>query len=360
APDALTTPEGKLKTKTPPPAVQAPAPLAASDGSTADAAAEGVPPEESDGASMSVAPTGPLTDAQREIFWGSEDDQSPEVLNAVKKENYDTHFLYSDELHQYLLAEKIEGIGGGYIGVGTDQGWLFMGWQRPSLAWLADYDAWVVAMQWSYLAFFETSATPQEFIEKWSKESKKSSRALLKERFASHPDSALILRVFDHARHLVAYRLRRIVRMGKNRRPTFLTDDAQYQFLRTMVKEGRVRPLIGNLLADKGYREISAAATKLGVPIRHLYISNAEDYWRYPDTFRMNMRSLPGDEMSIVSRTRASKHTNNDYRYMQQHLENFNRWLRSDIKRSRDMWKNRPIKEDEIPYTWFTKEPPVE
>ena len=100
-------------------------------------------------------------------------------------------------------------------------------------------------------------------------------------------------------------------------------------------------------------------AKKLGVTIRHVYISNAEDYWRYPETFRANMRALAGDEQTIVSRTRASKPTNKDYRYMQQSLDNFNRWLDSGIGRSRDMWRNRPIKEDEIPYTWFTKEPPA-
>jgi hypothetical protein len=291
------------------------------------------------------------------VFWGSQDDQVPEVLNAVKRENYDTHFLSSDELHQYLFAEKIEDIGGGYIGVGTDQSWLFMGWQKPSLAWLADYDRWVVALHWSYIAFFEHASSIDEFIRLWDRENRTEAIEILSKAYADREERPLIIKVFREARHKVARRLRRIVSMGKRTRPTFLTDPEQFVFLKTMIEEGRVRPLVGNMLSDKGYSGMGESAKKLGVVVRHVYLSNAEDYWSYPDVFRSNMRGLPVDERSVVSRARASKPTNKDYRYMQQPLQGFVQWLDAGVDRCRAMWKSRPIQEDEFPYTWFTTPP---
>jgi len=337
------------------------APPAASE--TAAAPADARPPtkgasaEDSTASSLTVADAGPLSDAQRAVFWGSTDDEVPEVLNAVKRENFDTHFLSSDELHQYVLAEKIEGIGGGYIGVGTDQCWLFMGWQKPSLAWLADYDRWVVALHWSYMAFFEHASSIDEFIRLWDRENRTEAIKILSKAYADREDRPLIIKVFREARHKVARRLRRIVSMGKRKRPTFLTDPEQFAFLKTMIEEGRVRPLVGNMLSDRGYSGMGESAKTLGVVIRHLYLSNAEDYWSYPDVFRSNMRGLPADERSVVSRARASKPINKDYRYMQQPLRGFIQWLDSGVDRSRSMWKSRPIEEDEFPYTWFTTPP---
>jgi hypothetical protein len=307
--------------------------------------------------SLEVAAAGPLSDAQRAVFWGSLDDEVPEVLNAVKRENYDTHFLSSDELHQDLFADKIANLGGGYIGVGTDQCWLFMGWQKPSLAWLADYDRWVVALHWAYIAFFDRSTSIDEFISYWAKDNAKDAIAVLSAEYADRQDRKLIIQVYREARHKVARRLRRIVTMGKRKRPNFLTDLAQFTYLKTMIEEGRVRPLVGNMLAENGYAGMGESANKLGVVIRHLYLSNAEDYWPYRDVFRSNMRGLPADAQSVVSRARASKPTNKDYRYMQQPLQLFTRWLDTGVDRCRDMWRSRPVAEDEFPYTWFTKEP---
>jgi hypothetical protein len=88
-----------------------------------------------------------------------------------------------------------------------------------------------------------------------------------------------------------------------------------------------------------------------------VYISNAEDYWAYPEQFRVNMRALPFDEQSIISRARASKPRNGDYRYMQQPALNFVRWLDAGVGSCRRMWGYAAIREDEFPITWFTEEP---
>jgi hypothetical protein len=301
----------------------------------------------------------PLSDAERSVFWGSADDAIPEVLDAVLAENEGTHFLYSDELHLDLFQPRLADIGGGYIGVGSDQAYLFMGWQRPELAWLADYDPWIAALHRSYLVFFENAPDIETFEAMWSPDSAEESRELLNAAYADRNDLDLIQEVFRVARPRVARRLRAIRRMGDSLVPTFMTDADQYTFIRQMVQAGRVRPMVGNLLAEVGYRAIGDAARELGVPIRHVYISNAEDYWAYPDSMRQNMAALPVDEQSIISRTRATKPRNGDYRYMQQPAQNFVRWLQSGVGRCREMWGYQRVDEDEFPITFFTDEPPV-
>jgi hypothetical protein len=46
-----------------------------------------------------------------------------------------------------------------------------------------------------------------------------------------------------------------------------------------------------------------------------LYLSNAEQYWKYGAAFRDNVAALPFDERSVVLRTISSRKANGDYRY---------------------------------------------
>ncbi len=335
---------------------------APSDGSAAEPQTPELQAAAPQGPAPFLLPDGrvrPLTEQELTIFRGSADDAIPEVLDAVLEENEGTHFLYSDELHLDHFQPRLDGLGGGYIGVGSDQAYLFMGWQRPELAWLADYDPWIAALHRAYLVFFENAPDIESFEAMWSPDSVDASRALLDAAYAGRSDLDLIHEVFRLARPRVARRLRAIRRMGHSITPTFMTDPAQYAFIRQMVQAGRVRPMVGNLLAEVGYRGIGDAARELGVTIRHVYISNAEDYWAYPDSIRVNMASLPFDEQSIISRTRATKPRNGDYRYMQQPAENFVRWLQSGVGRCREMWGYQRVEEDEFPMTFFTEEPPL-
>jgi hypothetical protein len=299
----------------------------------------------------------PFTDAERAILLGTPDDAIPEVLDAVMEENQGTHFLYSDELHLYNFRERMLNLGGGYVGVGSDQAWLFMGWQRPEVAWMADYDPWIAALHRVYVLFFQTAPDIETFHTLWSQDAASSSLELVRTHFADHADLSLIVEVFRTARPRVNRRLNEIRRIGRDITPTFMTDPEQYDYIRQMVMAGRVRPMIGNLLAERGYVGIGDTARQLGVTIRHVYISNAEDYWAYPEQFRVNMRALPFDEQSIISRARASKPRNGDYRYMQQPALNFVRWLDAGVGSCRRMWGYAAIREDEFPITWFTEEP---
>jgi hypothetical protein len=351
------------------PEAAAPVAVPAPDGEPAPTVEEGSAageapepePEVPAGPEPHVGPDGmlrPLTEAERALLTEFAEDEEPEVLNAVMEENQGTHFLYSDELHLYNFEPRLRGLGGAYIGVGTDQAWLFAGWQRAELAFLADYDPWVVALQRAYVAFLEVSEDAATFRSWWSQGRQSEGVALLSERWADRSDLPLILHVYRHARSRVSGRLARIPAMTRDHgTPTFLTDPDQYRWVRSLVQTGRVRPMVGNLLADRGWRNAGAAAQALGIPIRNAYLSNAEDYWGYSDVFRDNMRALYADERSLVSRTRATKPRNGDYRYQQQPLQNFVRWLDSGTRSCRTMWGYAPVGENEFPITFFEREP---
>jgi hypothetical protein len=300
----------------------------------------------------------PLTEAQLAIFLGFAEDAAPEVLDTVMEENEGQHFLYSDELHLYNFQPRMADLGGMYVGVGSDQAYLFMGWQRPTIAVLADYDPWISALHRSYLAFFERSEDRAAFRAWWSPDSSELAQQTLREEYADRADLDLILSVYRTARGKVNRRLGEISRMGSIT-PTFMSDDAQFQYVRQLILAGRVRPMVGNLLDSPGYINIGDAARRLGVPVRNVYTSNAEDYWGYSAQFRDNMRALPFDEQSIITRTRATKPRNQDYRYQQQPALNFVRWLDSGTRSCRTMWGYASVREDEFPITWFTEEPEV-
>jgi hypothetical protein len=72
---------------------------------------------------------------------------------------------------------------------------------------------------------------------------------------------------------------------------------------------------------------VAAAARELGVTIRVVYLSNAEQYFDYLDTFKSNFNALPIDDRSVIVRTLLTWSLNQDYRYNTQPIGNFNAWL---------------------------------
>jgi hypothetical protein len=92
--------------------------------------------------------------------------------------------------------------------------------------------------------------------------------------------------------------------------------------------------------------ELAGTARQLGVPVRNVYTSNAEDYWGYSAQFRDNMRALPFDEQSWVVRTRPIEAwglaPDDDYHYNVQGGLNFQLWMRgSSVSDCQRLMRNR-------------------
>jgi len=273
-----------------------------------------------DGPAAPAAPTA----AQRDALFASPEDPEPQVRGGIVKALEDVSYIVGNEWSLDAFRTSIADKGGGYVGVGPDQAYLFIGWQRPEFAWLIDYDPKVMRVHAMYRAMFEIAETRKEFLAAFDPASSDRISKLLVE----YEDSKL-RRMYRNNRDMFRWRLRTVERNLKRRGiASWLTDDATYTFVRDMVLGDRVRPLRVDLNETAGMAGIADAARKLGVTIRVVYLSNAEEYWdSYGDQFERNLAALPHDDASLVLRTRLVWHHNRDYIYNVQPLGVFLAWL---------------------------------
>ncbi|HWB76689.1 MAG TPA: hypothetical protein VG755_17105 [Nannocystaceae bacterium] len=331
SPDAQPTPHARASTAVPveppaavePPAVEEPTTIAPAPA-----------PEPSEPA--------PLPEAERTIFFGTLSDEAPEDRESVAGIDNEKHYVAGNEQRLDAFASTIANKGGGYVGVGSDQAYLFIGWARPELAWLVDYDPMVVDVHLVYRAFLRNAETPDDFLALWEQSAKEQALAAIRNEPGA---SKRHVRAYGRNRGWILRRLKMVgATMRAQETASFLTDQQQYAFVRELVLADRVRALVADLKGDGAIQAIGTAARELGVPVRVLYLSNAEGYWsRYRGKFRRNIAALPFDEQSVVLRTLLIWHINADYRYNVQPALNYVQWLaRPFISTVYDIVHDRP------------------
>jgi hypothetical protein len=284
---------------------------------------------------LRVATDGPLTAAQRAVLFGSPEDDVPARRDGILGMHEEEHYITGNERTLDLFHPRIADVGGGYVGVGTDQGYLLVDWARSDVAWLIDYDAEVMVVHELYRRFLLGAATPAEFLALWSKDGRASAQALL-EADAEPARAQQLALAYTTYRAEIEKRLRKVERrMAKVELPCYLTDVERYQRLRTMLEEGRIRPLLANLLDDQAVAGIAEAARTLEVPIRVIYLSNAEQYWRrYAPQYRHNLAALPLAEDAVLLRTLLRVSIDKDFHYGVQPAINYVQWLAAPYVRN--------------------------
>jgi hypothetical protein len=265
---------------------------------------------------------GPPTPEQLAAFWNAREDKMPEKLRHAQ------HYLVSNEKRPELFKAAIENLGGAYVGVGSDQHLLFVGWQRPEFAWAIDYDDDVVHLNRIHHIFIGASPTVAEFLKLWEPESKKEAEALLSQTL-SPKDWKTMRQIYREGVHALQGRWKVLRRKMEELKYTcYLNDPAQYDFIRALIKEKRLRAMNGNLFGDVGLVGIGEAARALKVPVRVFYMSNAEQYLIYNQVFRRNATALPYDDKSLVIRTYPIVPiADNRYYYNTQPGANFVKWM---------------------------------
>jgi len=298
----------------PPAPVQAPAPSAMSPG-PAEKTAE-------------LAAPAPLDDAARAVFLGSAEDEPPVELGGVTEARKNQHYVSSNERTLEAFYDRIRDLRGGYLGVGSDQAYLMIGWARSELAWLTDYDPVVVDIHSVYHALFTAADSPAAFRDLWRAPHKPAAIAAIK---AAYPAADARRRelLYRRYRARIAKRLDAVIAgMTAAGVPCFLTDQAQYSYVRDLVRHGRVRPLVADLTQTTAVQQLAAASSKLATPVRVVYLSNAEEYWNsLSANFRTNIAALHVDDRSVVLRTLLTWEKNQDYRYNAQPARNYQQWL---------------------------------
>ena len=247
---------------------------------------------------------------------------------------HDSHYWISNEHSHFVWHAALEGIGGAYLGVGTDQNYLLAGWARAELLLLVDFDAAIVELHDAYRVAFETCETPAEFLRMWTKAGAAIHTARIVEAYPEPDTQARVLRAQKRARTIVHARLRKTLALYAARGiPTYLDDQAQYDHLRALWRGGRVYPIRGDLTGDATLVDAAAAIKASGLPLAVLYLSNAEQYFDYGPGFRRNMIAQPMDAHILVLRTLGwHGHgfvAGEQYHYSTQSGANFAAWMQS-------------------------------
>ncbi len=267
---------------------------------------------------------GDLSPEQSQLLDNIQWDEDPEILNAVEAQNEGGHFPFSDEKHLDLFYDSIKDLGGTYIGVGTDQGYLFSGWQKPSLAFLIDYDPWIILIHKLYFAFWnacDDSACLYHYFH---------DRPAGLEYIAATDDKyglnkKLPIKVYRTFQRSIARQLKRLDNMEQK---NFMNDQETFQFIKKMIQTGRMRTFQANLLGTKAFKSMAETLNRLGAGVTTIYLSNAEQYWGYSKQFKENIIGLPSTGNALILRTSATYPVNSDYRYSIQPVDVFKAWLK--------------------------------
>jgi hypothetical protein len=272
---------------------------------------------------------GPLSADAAAALAAIPEDEATKKLLGVNEKYEGRSYMTGDEWNMHLFFEHIDGIGGAYMGVGSDQAYLLISWARPEIALLTDYDPNVVNVHRIYRSFFTAADSPAAFMALWGGDKEAEALALLEKDWGSDAEHGpIVKKVYEAERGKVLYRLRALrSKLKEVDVPSYLTSKEHYTYVRDLILAGRLRAMTGNLLDKNALTSIGAFCKAQNIPMHVVYLSNAEEYWPYPDQFRQNMRAQHFDDKSVILRTLSTFSTNKDYRYAVQPALHFVEWL---------------------------------
>lgn len=320
-------------------ATPAPAPNAdpagagdAADGGEIAAGDEAAPTGDAADADADATGLRALDETQRaQLLAGAEDDPIP----------VDIHYIQSNETRHDLFFPYIDGIGGAIIGVGSDQTFTMAGKARSELMFMLDIDKRVVDLQRIYAVMIPQAESARALVDAFHEDAEEATKARLAEAFADLDEAhrKRILKGFLVGRETVYRHLERVIsRTVNGDNASWLSDEAMFSHIQDLYRKGRVRIMVGNLAGAASMRTVGSVCTEMGVPLRVLYMSNAEEYFKYTQDFRANVASLPIDDKSVVLRTIYSKkwvHADL-WAYQVQPLSDFQTRLEDNKNRSRN------------------------
>lgn len=263
---------------------------------------------------------------------------SQEHLQPTKWDVGDTTITNEDRLD--LFQNHIKGVGGGYIGVGSSQNLSLAAWAKSRWVWLMDFTRIVVAVNKINIAFIRESKTPAEFRQLWKKNSKKRAHAIIKKYYDSQKDYRFTLASWHKSRPFQQRRFRHDdITTKKHKFSLWLHDKKLYDYIRSLALKGRIMAIRGDLKGKTTVDSISKIATKMGIVLRVIYYSNAEEYFNLDGQFRKNWMNVPVDEKSMIVRTisvdrwhypwapGSALSTNRGFHYNIQPAMNYIKWL---------------------------------
>lgn len=253
-----------------------------------------------------------LTAEQRKIFYGSAEDKLDKKPCVGTKKRVTLHcrdvrhYVRMNEWYHEVWHPYIDKIRGGYVGVASDQNLTLIAWARSEVAWLMDYDPVVVKVNRVHKALIKAAPDVASYIALWDRKGRKAAREAISKEYAGHKALKQMLQIYRVYRGEIFGAIKQAMRQGKRKRSYWLHRAEDYAYIRRMHQLDRIRIMGGDLLKEKSMIGIGEAARKLGIPVRIVYTSNAEEFWPYPETFKQNFIRMHMDAKSVVLRTRHS------------------------------------------------------
>ncbi len=305
----------------------------------------------------------PLSNAEQSLFFaGAQDGGDP----------LPDHYVKSNEIRHDTWFPSIKDLGGAFIGVGPDQCYTMAAAQDADLVFLLDIDRMVVEVHFNYEVLIKASATPQALHQRFNTTQKDSSIAMLEEAYAKLDPKSRRHRIQTYvASRETIYR--HLKHVGNRHRgdvmTSWLSNPDYYARIRRLYQENRVRIMDGDLTGPETMKTIGTAATALGVPVNVLYLSNAEEYYKYSRQYARNIQGLAGIPTSVVLRTiynKAWEHADSLWNYQVQPLADYQLHLQDPAIRARNAMLRIVDKQKRLERTTETKGlsrinmPPVE
>ncbi|MGH1342220.1 MAG: hypothetical protein ACRBN8_11745 [Nannocystales bacterium] len=252
------------------------------------------------------------------------------------------HYVKSNERRHDTWFPYVKDLGGAFVGVGPDQCYTVAAAQGAELMFLLDIDHMVVDVHNNYEVLIEASESPDELHQRFNATEQDASLALLEEAYADVDKKTrrLRLQTYRASRETIFRHLKHVIdRHQGDARTSWLSNPDYYTHIRTLFQNDRVRVMDGDLTGADTMTSVGIAATKLGVPVRVLYLSNAEEYYKYNKQYLANIAGLPGDSQSLVLRTIYNKeweHADSLWNYQVQPLASYKGFLSGGKIRSRN------------------------
>ncbi len=244
---------------------------------------------------------GPSVEEIQQIFWHSPEEE----LKPTRWDTGDTTVTNEDRLELFLPA--VEGLGGGYFGVGSIQNFILAAWARSEYIWLMDFTKIVVAANRIHIAFMKNAPTKEEYRALWQLDSAVKANEIIEKEYGNREDIAFIKQAYKTSGPYLRNSLKNFDKLVARRKfATYLSDQSQYEYIRSLALQNRIRPLKGDLTVGTTVTGIAEAAKKMGITFRIIYFSNAEEYFgSYPAGFRNAFVQMPVDDKTLLVRTIA-------------------------------------------------------
>jgi hypothetical protein len=245
-----------------------------------------------------VDPYGPVSAEQRATMLAGDEEEritTPEHYVKTNERRHDVWFPY------------IADTGGVYVGVAADQNYTLIAVAKSEFVFLMDLDWRIAELHRAYEVLIEASETPQQLHERFLAKNEASSVALIEEALGDQIPAEQLRQVlisWRSARETVYLHLENVIRRTQDGQTTsWLSNPEYYAHIRKLYQNDRVRMLVGNLTGPNTVKTIASAAEGLGMPVKVLYLSNAEEYYDYTSQYRENIKALPIADDSVVLRT---------------------------------------------------------